>query len=129
MATTVPAILLQEPLEPFDALGVEVVGRLVEQQEIGAAQQQPAQGDPAPFATRQRGDIGVVGWTPQRIHGDLDVALEAPGVGCRDPVLELGLQRADLLVVGVGVGPHRHHFVVAVDDRLHGGDAIHDVAL
>ena len=36
---------------------------------------------------------------------------------------------ADLVVVGIGVGPHRHHLVVAIDDRLHRGDAVHDVAL
>ena len=122
-------VLLQEPLQPLDALGVEVVGRLVEQQQVGPAQQQAAQRDAATLATRQRGDVGVVGRAAQRVHGDLDVALEAPRVGGGDLVLELGLQRADLVVVGVGVGPHRHHFVVAIDDRLHRGDAVHDVAL
>ena len=129
IATTVPGVVLQELLEPVDALGVEVVGRLVEQQQVGAAEQQPAQRDPAPLAARQRRHVGVVGWAAQRVHGDLDVALEAPGVGGGDLVLELGLQGADLVVVGVGVGPHRHDLVVPVDDRLHGGDAVHHVAL
>ena len=36
---------------------------------------------------------------------------------------------ADLVVVGVGVGPHRHDLVVPIDDRLHLGDAVHHVAL
>ena len=121
-------VVLQELLEPVDALGVEVVGRLVEQQQVGAAEQQPAQRDAAALATGQRGDVGVVGRAAQGVHGDLDVALEAPGVGGGDLVLELGLQRADLVVVGVGLGPHRHDLVVAVDDRLHGGDAVHHVA-
>ena len=122
-------VVLQEPLEPLDALGVEVVGRLVEQQQVGSAEQQPAQRDAAALATRQRGDVGVVGRAAQRVHRDLDVALEAPRVGGGDLVLELGLQRADLVVVGVGVGPHRHHLVVPIDDRLHRGDAVHHVAL
>ena len=121
-------VLLEELLEPVDALGVEVVRRLVEQQQVGSAEQQPAQGDAAPLTARQRRDVGVVGWAAQRVHGDLDVALEAPRVGRGDLVLQLGLQRADLVVVGVGLGPHRHDLVVAVDDRLHRGDAVHDVA-
>ena len=48
-------VVLQELLEPVDALGVEVVGRLVEQQQVGAAEQQPAQRDAAPLAAGQRG--------------------------------------------------------------------------
>ena len=122
-------VVLQEPLEPLDALGIEVVGRLVEQQQVGPRQQQAAQRDAAALAARERGDVGVVGRAAQRVHRDLDVALEAPRVGRRDLVLELGLQRADLVVVGVGLGPHRHDLVVAVDDRLHRGDAVHHVAL
>ena len=40
-------------LEPGDALGVEVVGGLVQQQQIGLLQQQPAQRDAAPLAAGQ----------------------------------------------------------------------------
>ena len=47
-------VVLQEPFEPEHRLGVEVVGRLVEQQQVGACQQQTAQRDPALLATRQR---------------------------------------------------------------------------
>ncbi len=122
-------VVLQEAFEPLDALGVEVVGGLVEQQQVGAAEQETAQGDASPLAAREVGDVGVVGRAAQGIHGDLDVAFEAPGVGGSDLVLQLGLQRADLVVVGIGVGPHRHDLVVAVDQALHGGDAVHDVAL
>ena len=76
-------VLLEEPLQPVDALGVEVVGGLVEQQQVGVGEQQPAQGDAAPLAARQRGDVGVVGRAPQGVHGDLDVALEVPRVARR----------------------------------------------
>ena len=41
-------------LEPLDRLGVEVVGRLVEQQQVGLAQQQPAERDAAALAARER---------------------------------------------------------------------------
>ncbi|MDP9188115.1 MAG: ATP-binding cassette domain-containing protein [Actinomycetota bacterium] len=37
-------------LEPGHRLGVEVIGRLVEQEQVGGAEQQPAEGDPAALA-------------------------------------------------------------------------------
>ena len=121
-------VVLQEALQPVDALGVEVVRRLVEQQQVGMGEQQPAQRHPSALAARQRGDVGVVGRAAQGVHGDLDVAVQVPRVGGGDLVLQLGLHRADLLVVGVGVAPHGHDLVVAaqqVPDRTH---AVHDVA-
>ena len=121
-------VFLQEAFEPVDRLGVEVVRGLVEQQQVGRREQQPAQRDAATLAAGERRDVGVVGRAPQRVHRDLDVAVEAPRVGGGDLVLQLALQLADLVVVGIGVGPHRHHLVVPVDDRLDRGDAVHDVA-
>ncbi len=38
--------------EPVDALDVEVVGRLVQQQQLGVAEQRLRQGDPAALAAR-----------------------------------------------------------------------------
>ena len=43
-------VFLQEVLEPGDRLGIEMVGRLVEQQHVRLGQQQSAQRDPAAFA-------------------------------------------------------------------------------
>ena len=108
-------VLLEEPLQPLDRLGVEVVGRLVEQQQVGVLEQQPAERDAALLAAGQRGDVGVVGRAAQRVHRDVDVALEVPGVGRVDPVLERGLLGADGLVVGVRIGPLGHDGVVLVD--------------
>ncbi len=45
---------LEETLEPGDGLGIEVIGRLVEQQHVGIRQQQAAQGDAPALAARQR---------------------------------------------------------------------------
>ena len=64
----------------------------------------------------------------QRVHGDLDVALEVPRAGRVDLVLELGLLGAELLEVGVGVAPHRQHLVVPLEQGLGLADAVHDVA-
>jgi hypothetical protein len=53
IATIGAAVVLQELLQPVDALGVEVVGRLVEQQQVGMAEQQPAQSHSAALTARQ----------------------------------------------------------------------------
>ena len=49
----------QVALEPGHGLGVEVVGGLVEQQQVGLAQQQAAQGHAPALAAAQRRDVGV----------------------------------------------------------------------
>ena len=122
-------VVAQEALEPRHRLGVEVVGGLVEQQQVGAGQQQPAQRHPAALAARERGDLGVAGREPQGVHGDLDGALQVPGAGGLDLRLEVGLAGAELLVVGVGVGPAGHDLVVFGEQRRHLADAVHHVAL
>ena len=52
-------VVLEVALEPGDRFGVEVVGRLVEQQQVGLAQQQPAERDAAPLAAGEGRDVGV----------------------------------------------------------------------
>ena len=92
------------PFEPGDALGVEVVGRLVEQEEVGPLEQDLAQGDPPRLAAGERGDLGVAGRQPHGVHGDLDPAVEVPALGGLDGVLHLRLL-VEQLVHLVGVGP------------------------
>ena len=112
----------QMPFEPVDRLGVEMVGRLVEQQQLGLFEQQPAERDAAPLAARERGHVGVVGRAAQRVHRLLDLAVEIPqALG-----LDLVLQPRHLVRGLVGI-VHRE-LVVAVEDRLLVRDAEHDVA-
>ena len=96
-------VLLQVLLQPLHALGVEVVGRLVEQQQVGLLEQQLAQRDPAALATGEHGDVGVRRRAAQRVHRLLELGVEVPGVG----VVELLLEPAHLVheLVGV-VGRH-----------------------
>ena len=90
-------IVLEEALEPGDRLGVEMVGRLVEQQQVRRLQQQPAQRDAAPLAARQRRDVGVRRRQPQRVHRQLEPRVEVPAVRRLDPVLDLALLLEDLV--------------------------------
>src|SRR4051794_39606305 len=81
-------VLRQVLLEPEHALGVEVVGGLVEQQQVRLLQQQPGQGDAALLATGQVRDRGVARRGAQRLHGLLELRVQVPGVGGVDLVLE-----------------------------------------
>ena len=56
-----------------------MVGGLIEQQQVGGRQQEPAQRDPAALAAGELGDLGVTGRQAQCVHGDLDLAVEVVG--------------------------------------------------
>ena len=119
-------VLLQVLLQPLHALRVQVVGGLIEQQQVRLGQQQPAQRDPALLPAGQAGDLGVGRRAAQRVHGLLDLAVQVPGV----PVVQLLLQAAHLLEQFVGiVGRHLlGDLVVLLEELLGLGHAVLDVA-
>ena len=124
-------IVVQEPFEPGDRFGVQMIGRLVEQQQVRPAQQETAESDPAPLAARQRRHIGVAGRAAHRVHRDLDLAIDIPGVRRVDPFLE----RALLLDQGVHrllvqrLGEPRAHLLETRQQVADPGDALDDVLL
>ena len=114
-------VFLEVPLEPGDGLGVEVVGRLVEEQDVGLHEQEPGQGDAAPLAARKHRDGRFGRRAAQGLHGDLEVVVEVPGVVLVDLLLEPGLLGEQGVHVGLGVAHLVADRVVAgqdVDDRL-----------
>ena len=111
-------IHLQRPLQPGHRLGVEVVGRLVQEQQVGLGQEQPAQRHPAPLTARERADVGVARREPQGVHGDLEGAVELPGAGGIDLGLQVGLLGQQGVDVGIGVAEGGAHLVVPVDQLL-----------
>ena len=119
-------VVLQVLLQPLHALRVQVVGGLVEQQQVGLGQQQPAQRHPSAFAAGQAGDVGIRRRAAQRVHGLLDLAVQVPGI----PVVELLLQLAHLLEQLVGVvGRHLLGDLVVLGEQPLGlGHAVLDVA-
>ena len=114
-------------LEPLHRLGVEVVGGLVEQQQVGLLEQQLAQRHPAPLATGQVVDELLGRRAAQGVHRLVEPAVEVPRVG----VVEVGLQIADLgqqrVVVGVGIAQLLGDRVVAVELGLDLVDRLLDV--
>ena len=115
-------VLLEVALEPGDRFRVEVVGRLVEQQQVGLAQEQPRERDAAPLAAGERGDVGVRRRGSQRVHRDLERRVEVPAVDRVDLLLHAGE------LVGGLVGVVHRQLVEAVEQRLGLGDAVLDVA-
>ena len=104
---TVPVrVVLEVTLEPTHRESVEVVGGLVEEQDVGLLDEQSAQRDPAALAAREHVDDGVRRRTAQRVHGELEPRVELPGAHGLDLVLDLGLTVEDLghLVVVHGLG-------------------------
>ncbi len=99
-----------------------MVGGLVEQQQVGLAQQQAAQRDAAALAARELGDVGVRRRAAERVHRDLERRLEVPAVDGVDPLLHA----AELVrrLVGVVHG----QLVEPVEQRSHLGDPLLDVA-
>ncbi len=119
-------VLLQVLLKPQDALRVQVVGGLVEQQQVGLLEQELAQGHPPALATGQGLDVGVRRRAAQRVHRLLKLAVQVPGVLVVDLLLELAHLLHEL--VGV-VGRHLlGDLVVLVEEPLGLGDAFLDVA-
>ena len=98
---------LQVPLEPGDGLGVEVVRRLVEEEEIGRREQEPAERNATPLAAGEGRDVAVAFGEAEGVHRAVEVLIEAPGVGAVDPILHCRLLGEERIEVGIGLGERR----------------------
>ncbi|MCY1530082.1 hypothetical protein D9M68_652580 [compost metagenome] len=87
----------QRLFQPGDRADVEVVGRLVEQQQIRLGDQRLGQQHPPPPAAGQFGQ-GLVGRQLQAAQGAIDQLLQAPAV----TGLEVMLDMHELVQIGLG---------------------------
>ena len=79
-----------------------MVGRFVEQQDVGLLEQEGGQGHTAALATGEGGHALVVGRTLEGIHGALELGIDVPGVGGVELVLKLCLASEESVhLVGV----------------------------
>ena len=116
-------------LEPVDTLRIEVIRGLVEQQEIGLLQQEPAEGNAPPLPAGEVGDGPVARRQVHRVHRDLHLPVEIPRVFRLDLVLHgrlLGEQLLHLRFVERLAEPGVD-LLEAGQDRLRAGDRLHDV--
>ena len=118
--------LLEVGLEPRDALRVEVVRGLVEEEDVGIGKQEPRERDAAALAAGERRDVRVRGRQAQRLHRELDVVVELPEVPFVDFVLEAAHLRVELVELRVvrHLAQEAADLVVAVELRLRLGDAL-----
>ena len=110
---------MQELLEPQNRFGVEVVGGLVEQQQVGGLEQQAAQRHAATFATGKHVHRHVGVGALKRVHGLGQLAVEVPAVSGVDGFLQLAHFFHKRVEVGVGIGHFGRNRVEAVDFREH----------
>ncbi|SKY83302.1 30S ribosomal protein S5 [Mycobacteroides abscessus subsp. abscessus] len=111
-------------LKPQHALGVQVVGGLIEQQQVWLRQQQLAQRHPAALATGQVRHRLVRRRAAQRIHRLLQLGVDIPGVRGVQFLLELAHFFHEL--IGVVGGHQLSDLVVPVELGLD-GHAVLDV--
>ena len=84
-------ILLQMCFEPLDTLGVEVVGRFVEEEYIRLFEQETAQCYPTSFSTTEVGDFGICRRALERIHGSFQLGVDFPSSAVFDFLCQLAL--------------------------------------
>jgi hypothetical protein len=94
-------IVLEVVFQPFDRFRVKVVGRFVQQQDVGLLDQQAGQRDAALFTARQAVHRPVARRATQCLHGDFELVVERPAVDRVDLVLKLGHFRAKRVEIGV----------------------------
>ena len=106
----------------------QVVGRLVEQEQVGRREEQAAERDAPPLAAREGRHVAVALGQAERVHRAVEVLVEAPGVGAVDPVLHVRLLGEQRVEVRIGLGEGRGDRVEAVEQVAHLTDAVLDVA-
>jgi hypothetical protein len=119
---------LEVLLEPEHRLGVEVVGRLVEEQQVRLAQQELAERDAAALTAGEDADVGVGRRAAQGVHRLLQLGVEVPCVGVVDLLLEPAHLCHERVEVRVGLRHLLGDRVEAVDLRLDLAEALLDVA-
>ena len=74
---------LEVVLQPGDGLGVEVVRRFVEKQDVRTLEEEPAEGDPPPLAAGEDIHRGFPRRAAEGIHRHLQAGIEVPGIQVR----------------------------------------------
>ena len=108
-------IAVEELLQPEHALGVQVVGGLVQKQQVGRLEQQAAQGHAAALAAGEHAHGRVRVRALQGVHGLRELGVQVPAISGVDLVLELAHLGHERVEVRVRVGHLGAHLVEALD--------------
>ena len=96
-------ILPQVFFQPQHTFCVEVVGRFIQQQYVGLAQQQAAKRHAAFFAAREGSHRGIRRGTAQGIHGYLEAVVQIPGIQVVELFLNFTLTFKQFVEIRVGI--------------------------
>ena len=107
-------ILSQVCLKPLDTLGVQMVGGLVEQQHVGLAQQQAAQGHAAALTSAEVGYLSLGGRALQGVHRPFELGVKLPSVAMLYFLsdLALSLDESVHLLVRHGLGEFHIYLLI-----------------
>jgi hypothetical protein len=119
-------VVVQEALEPRDALGVEVVGGLVEQQNVRLFQEQTAERDATPLTAGEGVDLGLGRGQTQRIHRALDHAIDLPAIDVIDLLLELPVLLEQRVHLVARIAEQHADLFEARDQPFHRSDRVLD---
>ena len=111
----------QELLQPFHRFRIQVVGRLVQQQHVGFAQQEFAQGNATFFTAGQIADFGIPFRQAQRIGGDFQFVFRTAARGrtrCNNR-LQAALLFRQRVKIRIGIGVLGIHFLQTFLRRGH----------
>ncbi len=97
-------VVLEVLFQPANRLGVQVVGRFVQQQDVRLFEQQATERHTPPFTAGEHVDGRVAGRAAQGVHGQLQLAVQIPCVQRVQAVLHLALAVHELVHFGVAHG-------------------------
>ncbi len=120
-------VVLEEVLEPQDGLGVQVVGGLVEQQQVGGLEQQLAQGHAAALTAGEHVHRHVGIGQLKGVHGLAELGVDIPAVGGVNLVLQTAHLGHEGVHVAIGVAHLDRNLVEALDLGDHIGKSESDV--
>src|SRR4029077_708655 len=107
-----------------------MIGGLVQQEQVGLREKEPAERDAPPLATGKGCDGLIAGWAAKRVHRDVDRGVELPEALRLDLILRALKLVGDALHLGsikVAAELHRE-LVAAIQDSALRRDAVLDIA-
>ena len=105
--------VVQEVLQPGHRVGVQVVGRLVQQQHVGGRQQQAAQRHTTLFTTGEHANFGIPRRQTQCIGGHFQLAIEVVAIAGLQNRFQLALLGGQRIKVGIRLGVSGIHLIQA----------------
>mmetsp|Transcript_66491 Transcript_66491/g.157598 ORF Transcript_66491/g.157598 Transcript_66491/m.157598 type:complete len:278 (-) Transcript_66491:164-997(-) len=125
-----PLVSPEELLEPRDALGVQMVGRLVEEEQVRLAEEQLAERHAPPLPTRQVVHHGFRGRAAESVERPINCPLQLPPVLGLDAILDALHLLGELLLGSIiqrGVRHLEGDFVEGVEEVARLLDCLFDV--